>query len=76
MCSQLSWECEAKRIRSDHFEDIAPAVIAAGLATEDDINALGSELETFVQNSETIVSFPRIFKSGAIGAKRALCPVS
>ena len=55
-------EGEAKRIHQITLENIAPAVIAAGLATEDDINALGSELETFVQNSETIVSFPRIFQ--------------
>jgi hypothetical protein len=55
-------EGEAKRIHQITLENIAPVVIAAGLATEDDINALGSELETFVQNSETIVSFPRIFQ--------------
>jgi ubiquinone/menaquinone biosynthesis C-methylase UbiE len=55
-------EGEAKRIHQITLESIAPAVIAAGLATEGDINALGSQLETFVQNSETIVSFPRIFQ--------------
>jgi hypothetical protein len=55
-------EGEAKRIHQITLENIAPAVIAAGLATERDINGLGSQLETFVQNSETIVSFPRIFQ--------------
>jgi hypothetical protein len=54
-------EGEAKRIHQITLDNIAP-VIAAGLVTEDDIDALGSELETFVQNSETIVSFPRIFQ--------------
>src|SRR5262245_17513628 len=55
-------EGEAKRIHQITLENIAPAVIAAGLATEAEINALVSELDDFVHNSQTIMSFPRIFQ--------------
>jgi ubiquinone/menaquinone biosynthesis C-methylase UbiE len=55
-------EGEAKRIHQITLENIAPAVITAGLSTEAEINALFSELDDFVQNPRTIVSFPRIFQ--------------
>jgi hypothetical protein len=55
-------EGEAKRIHQITLESIAPAVIAAGLATEAEISALLSELDNFAQNPQTIMSFPRIFQ--------------
>lgn len=55
-------EGEAKRVHQITLENIALAVIAAGLATEAEINALYSELDNFVQNSQTIMAFPRIFQ--------------
>jgi ubiquinone/menaquinone biosynthesis C-methylase UbiE len=53
---------DAKRIHQITLENIAPAVIAAGLASEAETNALITELDTFAQNSQTIVSFPRMFQ--------------
>jgi SAM-dependent methyltransferase len=53
---------EAKRIHQITLENIAPAVVTAGLATEAEINALFSELDNFAQDSQTIMSFPRIFQ--------------
>jgi hypothetical protein len=44
------------------LENIALVVIAAGLATEAEMDALLSELDSFAQNSQTIISFPRIFQ--------------
>ena len=55
-------EGEAKRIHQITLENIAPAVIAAGLATEAEINVLFSQLQDFVHDSQTIMSFPRIFQ--------------
>jgi SAM-dependent methyltransferase len=55
-------EGEVKHIHQITLENIAPAVIAAGLATETEINALLSELDSFAQNSQTIISTPRIFQ--------------
>ena len=46
-------EGEAKRIHQITLENIAPAVVAAGLA---------AELDGFVQSRGTIVRFPRIFQ--------------
>jgi ubiquinone/menaquinone biosynthesis C-methylase UbiE len=55
-------EGKAKRIHQITLENISPAVVSAGLATEAEIKALFSELDNFVQNPQTIVSFPRIFQ--------------
>src|SRR4029450_8095726 len=55
-------EGEAKRIHQITLDNITPALIAAGLATEAEISELLSELDNFVQNSRTIMSFPRIFQ--------------
>ena len=55
-------EGDAKGIHQITLENIAPAVIAAGLSTEAEVNALFSELDNFVQNPQTIMSFPRIFQ--------------
>jgi SAM-dependent methyltransferase len=55
-------EGEAKRMPQITLENSAPAVMAAGLATETEINALFLELDTFAQDSQTIMSLPRIFQ--------------
>ena len=53
---------DAKRIHQITLENIAPALIASGLATEGEIQRLSTELADFAQNMETVVSFPRIFQ--------------
>ncbi|MBT3928289.1 MAG: class I SAM-dependent methyltransferase [Rhodospirillaceae bacterium] len=53
---------EAKQIHQITLENVAPAAIAAGLASEAEIDALSSELDGFAQNPETIMSYPRIFQ--------------
>jgi len=44
------------------LENIALAVIAAGLATAEEIQDLRAELADFAQNPQTIMSFPRVFQ--------------
>lgn len=44
-------EGEAKRIHQITLENIAPAVLAAGLATEAEIQVLSSELDGFARDS-------------------------
>jgi SAM-dependent methyltransferase len=53
---------EAKHIHQITLENVAPALIAAGLSTEAGINDLLSALDEFARNPQTIVSFPRIFQ--------------
>jgi ubiquinone/menaquinone biosynthesis C-methylase UbiE len=53
---------EAKHIQRITLENTAPAVIAAELAHEAEIEALLLELDDFAQEPQTIVSFPRIFQ--------------
>jgi len=53
---------EAKKIHEITLENVAPAVIDAALASEAEIEALYSDLSEFSQDSQTIVSFPRIFQ--------------
>jgi hypothetical protein len=53
---------EAKHIHQITLENIAPAAFTAGLASEGEIDAMSAELDDFAQNSETIISFPRIFQ--------------
>jgi SAM-dependent methyltransferase len=55
-------EGDIKGIHQINLQNIAPAVMAAGLATEAEINALLSELDAFVQDPETLVSAPHIFQ--------------
>jgi SAM-dependent methyltransferase len=55
-------EGNAKRIHQVTLENIAEAVIAGGLASAAELAAVVSELDEFVQNPHTIVSFPRIFQ--------------
>jgi ubiquinone/menaquinone biosynthesis C-methylase UbiE len=53
---------EAKHIHQITLENIAPALVAAGLSSEADIDALFAELDAFARNPETIVTFPRMFQ--------------
>jgi len=55
-------EGTGKQIHQITLQNIAPALIAAGLATADEITALFSELDNFAQDTQTIMSFPRIFQ--------------
>ncbi len=52
----------AKRIHQITLENITEAVIAAGLASQEELHALAAELDAFAQNPRTLVSFPRIFQ--------------
>ena len=53
---------EAKKIHEITLENVAPAILDAALASEAEIDSLYSDLSKFSQESETIVSFPRIFQ--------------
>jgi ubiquinone/menaquinone biosynthesis C-methylase UbiE len=58
-------EGNAKRISQITLENIREAVVAAGLATQTELDALVEELEAFTQNPETLVSLPRIVQAWA-----------
>jgi ubiquinone/menaquinone biosynthesis C-methylase UbiE len=51
-----------KRIAQVTLEHIREAVVEAGLAGSDEIDAVIAELEQIAQNSRTILSLPRIFQ--------------
>ena len=53
---------DAKRIHVITLENIFDPTIAAGLATEVELRSLGARLTRFVDDADTIVSFPRIFQ--------------
>ena len=53
-------EGDAKRIHQISLENIAEAVIAAGLASQAELQALAAELDAFAQNPRTLINFPRI----------------
>lgn len=55
-------EGAGKQIHRITLENVAPAVIAAGLATEAEIKVLCAELDHFAQNPHTIMSLPRVFQ--------------
>ena len=55
-------EGTGKQIHQITLQNIAPALMAAGIATEAEIAALFSELADFAQDAQTIMSFPRIFQ--------------
>jgi ubiquinone/menaquinone biosynthesis C-methylase UbiE len=56
---------DGKRITQITLENIRPAVVAAGLATDAEIFALMAELDTFTEDPETLVGFPRIYQAWA-----------
>lgn len=55
-------EGEGKSIAQITMEKIRSAILEQGLSSPDEINTIISELKEFAQNSETIISLPRIFQ--------------
>jgi SAM-dependent methyltransferase len=51
-----------KQIAAVTMEHIREAVAGAGLASEEEINRVVAELDTFANNQRTIMSLPRIFQ--------------
>ena len=58
-------EGDAKETARLTFSHIADAVLAAGLATPDEIGALQQEIDAFTERSDTTISTPRIFQAWA-----------
>ena len=55
-------EGEAKRIHQITLENIAEAVIAAGLASQEELQTLAAELDAFARDPRTAIDFPRTFQ--------------
>ena len=55
-------EGDAKRIHRITLENIAGAVTGAGIATPEELAALGDELDAFARDPRTLIGFPRIFQ--------------
>jgi hypothetical protein len=55
-------EGDAKRAHQHTLENIRPALIAAGLATDAELAGLVGELDEFVERPDTVVGFPRVFQ--------------
>jgi ubiquinone/menaquinone biosynthesis C-methylase UbiE len=53
---------EVKTVNALTAENIAAAVIADGLATQDEVNAVARELHDYAADPLTIAGFPRIFQ--------------
>lgn len=53
---------DAKRLHQITLENIAPALVASSLATEAELEVLVRALDEFVERTDTIVSFPRVFQ--------------
>jgi SAM-dependent methyltransferase len=51
-----------KRIAQVTMEHIREAVVAAGLASEGEVDAVIADLDCFTRNPQTILSLPRIFQ--------------
>jgi len=60
---------EAKHIHRITLDNIAPALTAAGLATDAELEALTRALDAFLTRPDTLVSTPRIFQ---VWARRPL----
>ncbi len=58
-------EGDAKRIHRITLENITEAVTGAGLATREELAALGDELDAFARDPRTLIGFPRIFQAWA-----------
>jgi hypothetical protein len=41
---------------------VQDAIVAAGVTTTDEIDAIKTELEAFTEDPDTIVAFPRFFQ--------------
>jgi predicted O-methyltransferase YrrM len=51
-----------KQIAAVTIEHIREALVGAGLATNEEINVIGVELDSFARNPRTMMSVPRIFQ--------------
>jgi ubiquinone/menaquinone biosynthesis C-methylase UbiE len=51
-----------KQIAAVTMEHIREAVVGAGLASEEEINGIITELDSFARNPRTLLSWPRIFQ--------------
>jgi ubiquinone/menaquinone biosynthesis C-methylase UbiE len=54
---------DAKRIASMTFAAVSGGIVAAGLATEAEVEGIQAELDAFTARPETTLSFPRIFQA-------------
>ena len=52
----------AKRINQLTLENVQEAILAEGVTTADEIDAIMTELEAFTEDPDTIVVFPRFFQ--------------
>ncbi len=55
-------ESEPKRMHAITLVNIADAVVAAGLASREEIDATAAEIEEFCRDPHTIVALPRVFQ--------------
>jgi SAM-dependent methyltransferase len=55
-------EGEGKRVNQITLDNIRPAVVSSGLATNDEVVELIAELGAFTADPETLVGFPRVFQ--------------
>jgi SAM-dependent methyltransferase len=53
---------DAKRVHQITLENIRPAVIATGVATDAEIDALMRDLDALTNDPDSLVSFPRVFQ--------------
>ena len=53
---------EGKRVNQITLDNIRPAVVATGLATDAEIIALIAELDAFAEDPDTLVGFPRVYQ--------------
>ena len=53
---------EAKRVHQITLENIRPAVVAAGVATDAEVDALMRDLDALTNDPDSLVSFPRVFQ--------------
>jgi ubiquinone/menaquinone biosynthesis C-methylase UbiE len=51
-----------KRINQITLEAVQDAIVAAGITTTDEIDAITTELEAFTEDPDTIIAFPRFFQ--------------
>jgi ubiquinone/menaquinone biosynthesis C-methylase UbiE len=62
LAQPIFMEGEAKRICQITLDNIREPVVAAGLATEDELDGLAAEMDDFASDPTTMVAFPRIYQ--------------
>lgn len=55
-------EGSGKKIASVTMEHIRGSLVAAGLASDEEIDAIVAEINSFADDPQTILSLPRIFQ--------------